>query len=102
MVGSMEDADATTVYHTRHTCGHSAYWADASMGMMAASHPCPWCGAATGTFRAEGDMISLSGILVFRALLPDGRVPWPSDRPSNGTIVVRHMKGNVCCAAGNA
>lgn len=94
----MQEADKpTTVFHTRHACGHSVYWGNPMEGFRTAPYPCPWCGAATGTFRPDGDVILISGTLVFRELLPDGRVPWPSELPQTDKVFVQHMTGNVCC-----
>jgi len=85
-----------TFYHTRHSCGHSVYWADPDVGMGVANWPCPWCGAETG-IHVEDDMISMSGVLVARRYNPDGTFPWPDDWKKPDKIIVRHMTGDVCC-----
>jgi len=72
----------TEFWHARHSCGHAVYWSDPAVVMRAAPWPCPWCGAADGK-RVPQNVPMLhdpnNGVLAFRELLPDQRVPWPSE-----------------------
>lgn len=88
--------------HTRHKCGHSIYWSDPDAAVQLSQWPCPWCGAATGTFKPpkNAEVISLSGLYAFRNLRPDGTIPpGPNDKPGTQGIII-HMSDESCCQTG--
>lgn len=86
-------------FHTRHACGHSVYWSDATWGRNAAEWPCPWCGGESGERLMPFDdacwIDEVSGIACFKKKNPDGSCPVPG--PLGRTITIKHMTGNVCC-----
>lgn len=86
-------------WHTRHSCGHSAYWSDKVLAFRTGFAPCPWCGALDGK-KVPDDMplvhYNPGDIYVFREKQADGTVPWSGEGP-RGEVILRHRADNSCC-----
>ena len=87
------------VFHTLHSCGHSVYWTDASVGMGAAAFACPWCGGESGHIPPLGTTVVRHGpnLYAIRELNPDGTMELQDEM--SAPVVVRHMAGDACCEA---
>ncbi len=85
-------------WHARHTCGHAVFWNDPKTAVQTSAAPCPWCGAETGQ-KVPQDVEVLGsphgGVLAFRKVPPDGRVPSLSKQ--RGTAILRHLRDGSCC-----
>ncbi|GAN81869.1 hypothetical protein SAMN02746095_02239 [Acidocella aminolytica 101 = DSM 11237] len=96
-------AKYTDFWHIRHSCGHAVYWSDIDIAGRVSKAPCPWCGAEDGNKLPQSVPVlhdPKAGVLAFRELLPDGRVPWPSElADSGGRVALRHRADNGCCGS---
>jgi hypothetical protein len=92
-----------TFFHTKHSCGHSAYWSDAASAFTTSAYPCPWCGGET-SLKVPADAPfwrdPRNGVMGFREKLPDGRVPWPKDMKDPGPVKTQHRADESCCQDG--